>query len=136
MNSAHDFVGELDSDVPISRPPLASWYTPAASDGLGDRLVMFDNTGAVSLELLRFRPQFSDATFERALRDRVERLRSFQHPAFPRVLSVERLDGEEGLTLVSTHAPGKRLSDVFRDARPRSGMRRRAVGVASRSLRR
>src|ERR1051325_5129367 len=38
-----------------SGPGLASWYTPGRSDGFGDRLLMFDNTDAVSLELLRFR---------------------------------------------------------------------------------
>ena len=36
--------------------PLASWYTEGLCDCIGDRLLMFDNTGKPSLELLRFRP--------------------------------------------------------------------------------
>ena len=48
---------------------LASWYTAGRSDGFGDRLLMFDNTGAASLELLRFRPELAaDAGFEDLLR--------------------------------------------------------------------
>ena len=43
------------------RPMRASWYAPGLSDGLGDRLLMFDNAGGASLELLRFRPEFSRA---------------------------------------------------------------------------
>ena len=51
MNSAHA------SDNSPSGTALASWYTPGRSDGFGDRLLMFDNTDAISLELLRFRPE-------------------------------------------------------------------------------
>ena len=42
-----------------TRPGLASWYTPGLSDGLGDRLLMFDNSTASPLELLRFKKEFS-----------------------------------------------------------------------------
>jgi hypothetical protein len=35
------------TELPLAaenRPSLASWYTPGISDGIGDRLLMFDNT--------------------------------------------------------------------------------------------
>ena len=52
---------------------VASWYTPGLSDGLGDRLLMFDNSTASSLELLRFKKEFSDVPgFETELRRRVD----------------------------------------------------------------
>src|SRR5688572_31900971 len=82
--------------------PLASWYTEGVSDGVGDRLLMFDNSGTTSLELLRFRPELVAVRgFEDALRDRVAELREFTHPAFPQVRAVEQLD-TGGLALVST----------------------------------
>jgi PEGA domain-containing protein len=98
--------------------PLASWYTQGRSDGLGDRLLMADNSGTASLELLRFKSQFA-ATFgfEGELRERVEQLRRLQHPAFARIHGVEFLDDGEGLTLVSTHTAGRRLSSIAAGAR-------------------
>jgi len=52
---------------------LASWYTQGRSDGLGDRLLMTDNTGAESLELLRFHASFVSAFgFETARRTGAE----------------------------------------------------------------
>ena len=44
---------------PAPQKPLASWYTQGLSDGLGDRLLMFDNSDAPSLELLRFHPHLA-----------------------------------------------------------------------------
>jgi PEGA domain-containing protein len=111
MNSGRDVV--TNASEPAAKP-LASWYTPGVSDGLGDRLLMFDNTAASSLELLRFRPALvSVPGFEAAVRDRVAQLALFQHTAFARVHAVKYLEGDEGLALVSTHTPGKRLSDMF-----------------------
>src|SRR5262245_2509143 len=102
--------------------PLASWYTEGVSDGVGDRLLMFDNSGTASLELLRFRPELVNAPgFEEALRDRVAALDAFTHPAFPKVRSIEHLEGG-GLALVSTFTTGKRLSEVFRSPRTRGGV--------------
>lgn len=84
------------------------------SDNLGDRLLMFDNSGAPSLELLRFRPELAEAPgFEAALREQVQRLAAFQHPAFASVRSVERLEPDDDLALVSNHTPGKRLSEIL-----------------------
>ena len=101
--------------------PVASWYTQGHSDAIGDRLLMFDNTGTPSLELLRFRPEIvATFGFEAALRERVHRLQRFTHPAFPEIRAIEYLEGTDDLTLVSTFTPGKRLSDVFRS--PRAGL--------------
>ena len=109
------------SDVepnPSSAPkPLASWYAQGLSDGLGDRLLMFDNSGAPSLELLRFHPHLAQTPgFETALRERVQRLGDFRHPAFAQVRSVKRLEPDDDLALVSNCTPGKRLSEVLHRA--------------------
>jgi hypothetical protein len=73
---------------------------------------MFDNTDAVSLELLRFRRDLAVAPgFDNALREGVERLARFRHPAFPEVRAVVYLD-EHDLTLVSAHLSGQRLTEL------------------------
>lgn len=106
---------------------LASWYVPGRADGFGDRLLMFDNAGTPSLELLRFRPELTAIPgFEAALRDRVRRLSSFQHASFPLVRAVQHLEGGDGLALVSEHAPGQRLSELFEQT-PRKGLNPRIV---------
>ena len=95
-------------------------YTPSFSDGLGDRLLMFDNNTGLSLELLRFKKEFTDsAAFEAALRERLEQLKTFHHPSVAAVRSVERLDADAGggLALVSKLTPGRRLSDLLPKAR-------------------
>jgi len=103
-------------------PQLASWYTEGVSDGVGDRLLMFDNSGNTSLELLRFRPELVAVPgFEEALCERVAALQAFTHPAFPQVRAVEHLEGG-GLALVSTFTAGKRLAEIFRSPRTRSGV--------------
>ena len=104
-----------DSSPP--QKPLASWYAQGLSDGVGDRLLMFDNSNAPSLELLRVRPELASAPgFEEALRERVHRLSRFRHPSFARVRSVENLEPDEGLAVVSNYTPGKRLSEVLHQA--------------------
>jgi PEGA domain-containing protein len=113
----------VDTAAEETPRPLASWYAEGSSDGVGDRLLMFDNSGTPSLELLRFRRDLAAAPgFEDALRARVDRLQGFTHPAFPRVRAVEHLDAGGDLTLVSTYTPGKRLSEVFRSPRARAGV--------------
>jgi PEGA domain len=103
-------------------PQLASWYTEGVSDGVGDRLLMFDNSGNTSLELLRFRPELVAVPgFEEALRERIAVLQAFTHPAFPQVRAVEHLEGG-GLALVSTFTAGKRLAEIFRSPRTRGGV--------------
>ena len=78
---------------------------------------MFDNSGAPSLELLRFHPHLAQTPgFENALRERVQRLGDFRHAAFAQVRSVKRLDPDDDLALVSNCTPGKRLSEVLHRA--------------------
>jgi hypothetical protein len=93
---------------------VASWYTPGPVDGFGDRLLMFDNSGTDSLELLRFYPSLAAvAGFEEALRERVRQVGQIPDHTFPLIVAVERLEGDGALALVSTHVPGKRLSVIF-----------------------
>jgi len=118
MTFARDLIVDKIPRVQGTQEHLASWYTQGLSDGLGDRLLMFDNTNAPSWELLRFRPEFATAVgFELALRERVEQLREFRHASFTTVRSVEALGAGDGLALVATYAPGRRLSDAFARAR-------------------
>jgi len=119
MTRPHSSAVDVWSGADPTRP-LASWYTEGISDGLGDRLLMFDNSGTASLELLRFRPELA-ATFgfEDALRDRVAELQAFSHPSFPDVRAVQHIDGR--LALVSTSATGKRFTEIFRSPRGRAG---------------
>jgi serine/threonine protein kinase len=101
---------------------LASWYVPGHADGFGDRLLMFDNTSTPSLELLRFHRELTAvAGFEDALRERVQRLSSFRHDAFAPVRTVQYLDDGTALALVSEHAQGQRLSEIY-NQRPRTGL--------------
>src|SRR5262245_20142204 len=123
MNSARDYLVDPPSRPAPAPAPIASWYAQGISDGLGDRLLMFDNTAAASLELLRFRPALANAPgFERTLRDTVQRLASFKHPAFTQSRSLQRLEGDDGLALISTHIEGKRLSDIFSRTDRHDGM--------------
>jgi hypothetical protein len=118
MTFARDLIVDRIPRVQGTQEHLASWYTQGLSDGLGDRLLMFDNTNAPSWELLRFRPEFAAVVgFEMALRERVERLHQFRHPSFTAVRSVEELGAGDGLALVATYAPGRRLSEAFARAR-------------------
>lgn len=102
---------------PDSPQPRARSYTPGFADELGDRQLAFDHATATSLEVLRFKPEFGDSKeFEIALRSRVEAFREVQHPSLATVRSVERADGE-GLTLVSKHVTGRRVSELLAKAR-------------------
>jgi hypothetical protein len=118
MRVAHDFI--IDDITPAAGPEqhLATWYTQGHSDGFGDRLLMFDNTSAPSWEILRFRPALArEPAFDSALRQRVEQLTSFRHPAFPLVRPLKGFAQEDGLAVVSTFAPGVRLTEAIK--RPR-----------------
>jgi hypothetical protein len=119
MISAHDL--PLDHFPPEagSDKRLTTWYAQGQSDGLGDRLLMFDNTNAPSWEILRFKPSLAhEARFEAALRERVEQLASFQHDGFPMVRPIKRLGHDDGLAVVSTYNTGAALSEALK--RPRS----------------
>lgn len=118
MERASSFIVDDAAASSPARSGRASWYTPGLSDGLGDRLLMFDNSTASPLELLRFKREFSGvAAFEAALTDRVQQLTRFSHPSFGRVRAVKWLDDHEDLALVSNQTAGRRLSEILHDAR-------------------
>ncbi len=115
MTMAHDLIIDQFSPMGERQTHLTTWYAQGHSDNLGDRLLMFDNTTAPSWEILRFTPALArDYRFEAALRDRVERLVSFHHPAFPLVRPIKELGHEDGLAVVSTYASGVRLSEALK----------------------
>jgi hypothetical protein len=117
MITVHDIDEFVPEDGPEKR--LTTWYAQGHSDGLGDRLLMFDNTSAPSWEILRFKRTLAgDARFDAAVRQRVERLSTFHHPAFPLVRPIEALGQEDGLAVVSTHVAGAPLADAL--SKPRS----------------
>ncbi len=119
MSTARDLIIDQLAPVVESGARLTTWYAQGHSDGLGDRLLMFDNTSAPSWEILRFKPSLvRDPRFETALRHRVERLSTFDHPAFPLVRSIRELGYDSGLAVVSTHVSGVRLADAIK--KPRS----------------
>jgi PEGA domain-containing protein len=119
MSTARDPIIDQLAPVVESGARLTTWYAQGHSDGLGDRLLMFDNTSAPSWEILRFKPVLvRDPRFETALRHRVERLSTFHHPAFPLVRSIKELGHDSGLAVVSTYVSGVRLSDALK--KPRS----------------
>ena len=108
---------------PDPAEPLASWYLPGMIDGFGDRLVMIDNAASDPLELLRFRAALRDLPgFEQALDQRVRQLRNLTHTAFPGVRGVERLERDGSLVLVSTSAPGQRLSQFLDERQSGKGL--------------
>ena len=114
MSPANPVPDASTSDLP-QRPRL---YTPGLPDPLGDRMLTFDNSTASSLELLRFKKEFSSAPgFESALRKRVDDLSRVRHPSIAPVRGVEWLNSGEALALVSIHTAGRRLSEILRDAR-------------------
>ena len=119
MSTAQDLIIDQFAPMVESGTRLTTWYAQGHSDGLGDRLLMFDNTSAPSWEILRFNPTLArDPRFETALRHRVERLSTFHHQAFPLVRSIKELGHEGGLAVVSTYVSGVRLSDALK--KPRS----------------
>jgi hypothetical protein len=121
MSSSRD---PLTTAVQPSAPAqLASWYAQGPSDGLGDRLLMFDNAATGPLELLRVRADFAAVPrFEPAVRERFDRLAAVTHRGLATARGVNHLEQREGLTVVSTHVPGTRLSELFQAVRPHSGM--------------
>ena len=118
MTIARESLAEDPGQPGSARPGVASWYTPGLSDGLGDRLLMFDNSSSIPLELLRFPRPFSQSpTFEAALRGRIDELKDFFHPSVGTIRSIQWLGIGDGLALVSNQVMGRRLSDCFGQAR-------------------
>ena len=119
MNTVPDRLTDPTVQAADSGKRLTTWYAQGHSDGLGDRLLMFDNTSAPSWEILRFKTSLArDPRFDTALRQRVERLSTFQHPAFPVVRPITELGHEDGLAVVSTYASGVSISEGLK--KPRS----------------
>jgi hypothetical protein len=119
MSTARDLIVDQLPPAAENGSRLTTWYAQGHSDGLGDRLLMFDNTTAPSWEILRFKPAIAqDLRFATALRHRMETLSTFQHPAFPVVRSIKDFGQEDGLAVVSTYVSGVRLSDALK--KPRS----------------
>ena len=118
MITAHDLVIDQCAPSVESGTRLTTWYAQGHSDGLGDRLLMFDNTSAPSWEILRFKQTLArNPIFDDALRQRVERLSAFHHPAFPLVRPIKELGHEDGLAIVSTYVSGVYLSEALKKPR-------------------
>ena len=106
-----------ESAAPASSRRDGRVFTPGFSDGLGVRLLAFDPDTGSSIERLQFKPELGNAAgFERAVRERVAKLKQMHHPSIATVRSVDRLP-EEGLVLESKHTAGRRLSELFPQAR-------------------
>jgi len=118
MDTAQELISDQFEPTVEGGKPLTTWYAQGHSDGLGDRLLMFDNTSAPSWEILRIRPVLAaDATFEAALRQQVERVSSLRHPAFPVVRPIAELGQEDGLAVVSTYSSGVCLTEGLKKPR-------------------
>jgi serine/threonine protein kinase len=86
-------------------------------DGFGQRRIAV-SVANEPLEVLAFRDDLTSVwSFEFALRDRVNRLASFQSEHYARVRAVERLGkGGATLALLSDHVPGTRLAEILSHA--------------------
>ena len=105
--------------VPISndRPEA-----PLFCDGLGERVVAVDGATGELLQILRIRPALTAVpSFEFALRERAARLANFRHAYYARVRRIDRVAvPAPGLSIVSDHVEGTRLSDILRVAYERN----------------
>jgi serine/threonine protein kinase len=88
-------------------------------DGLGQRLTSVSVDGA-PLEVLALRDELTaNASFELALRDRVNRLAEFESEHYARVRAVERIGKGSRLALISDRVQGVRLSEILSAAESR-----------------
>ncbi len=94
---------------------------PLFSDGIGDRVVSTDGATGDLVQVLRINPALTAVpSFEFALRERVARLANFRHGYYARVRRVDRSHNHAtGLSIVSDHVEGTRLSDILRVANER-----------------
>ncbi len=95
---------------------------PLFCDGLGERVVAADGATGELLQILRIRPALTAVpSFEFALRERAARLANFRHAYYARVRRIDRVQVPgPGLSIVSDHVEGTRLSDMLRVAHERN----------------
>ena len=95
---------------------------PLFCDGLGERVVAADGATGELLQILRIRPALTAVpSFEFALRERAARLANFRHAYYARVRRIDRVAVPgPGLSIVSDHVEGTRLSDILRVAYERN----------------
>ena len=95
---------------------------PLFTDGLGDRVVAADGATGELLQILRLRPALTAVpSFEFALRERAARLANFRHAYYARVRRIDRVQmPNTGLSIVSDHVEGTRLSEILRVAHERN----------------
>ncbi len=95
---------------------------PLFCDGLGERVVAVDGATGELLQILRIRPELTAVpSFEFALRERAARLANFRHAYYARVRRIDRVAVPgPGLSIVSDHVEGTRLSDILRVAYERN----------------
>ncbi len=95
---------------------------PLFCDGLGERVVAADGATGELLQILRIRPALTAVpSFEFALRERAARLANFRHAYYARVRRIDRVQiPGPGLSIVSDHVEGTRLSDILRVAHERN----------------
>src|SRR5687768_8212809 len=100
----------------VSTPPSPVVF----QDGLGERRHT-SGAGNQPLEVLILHEELTAVpAFEPALRERLEHLAGFQHPAFTRVRGAGRLTkGQARLIIASDHVPGVRLSEILTAAEQR-----------------
>ena len=102
---------------------------PGFVDQLGERFVVPQPSGSL-LEYLHFRRDLAAAPFfEPAVKERLTRLANFRHVTYVRVRRLQRAE-RGALTLVSTHVPGRHLSEVLKIA-SRNGFRPATAAVLS-----
>ena len=91
---------------------------PLFCDGLGERVVAADGATGELLQILRIKPALTAVpSFEFALRERAARLANFRHAYYARVRRIDRVAVPgPGLSIVSDHVEGTRLSDILRVA--------------------
>ena len=104
------------STAPDAASPRPRAFTAGFVDRLGERQLAFDSGAGISIEVLHLKKEFSEsADFEAALRARVELMTHVQHASLSSVMAVER-DETKGLTLVSKHMAGRRVSELVQKA--------------------
>ncbi len=111
--SAHSPMPREGSPVQEGLGPRPVPHTTGFADGFGERKLLFDPATSTSLEVLRFKKEFSESPdFEGGLLARVEAVSNIKHASLGTVQSVERISDTE-LALVSRHTPGRRVSELL-----------------------